>query len=109
VVVPDSRRYALIFAPEVIQDLDVIDRKQHSFIRRQTRLRLSTEPEKEARNRKPLDVPAPFGAQWELRFGPGNRYRVFYEVDPEEGTVTVLAIGTKIRDVLRIGREEFRR
>jgi mRNA-degrading endonuclease RelE of RelBE toxin-antitoxin system len=108
-VVPASRQYALIFAPEVVQDLDGIDRKHHSFIRRQIRLRLSTEPEKEGRNRKPLEVPAPFGAQWELRFGPDNRYRVFYEVDPERRAVTILAIGTKIRDVLRIGREEFTR
>lgn len=76
------------------------------MIRKQIRLKLTSEPEKETRNRKPLDVPAPYGAQWELRFGPRNRFRVFYEVSYETATVTVLAVGVKERNVLRIGKEE---
>jgi mRNA-degrading endonuclease RelE of RelBE toxin-antitoxin system len=107
-VVGQDRGFALAFAPEVVAHLDTIERKLHSGIRKQIRLRLSSEPEKETRNRKPLDVPAVFGAQWELRFGPGNRFRVFYEVDAEARTVTILAIGVKDRNVLRIGAEEHR-
>ena len=98
----------MIFAPEVVAHLETIERKFHSLIRKQIRFRLASEPEKETRNRKPLDVPAPFGAQWELRFGPANRIRVFYEVDTNARTVTILAIGVKDRNVLRIGAEEHR-
>ncbi len=97
----------MAFAPEVVRDFDVIDRKFHSLIRKQIRFLLTTEPDKETRNRKPLEVPAPFGAQWELRVGPRNRFRVFYEVDTESATVTILALGVKERNVLRIGREEY--
>jgi len=48
-----------------------------------------------------------FGATWELRFGPGNRFRVFYEVDSNARTINVLAIGIKERNKQRIGGEEF--
>lgn len=105
---PRVRAFALVFAPEVVAHLGTIERKFHGLIRKQIRLRLASQPERETRNRKPLDVPAQFGAQWELRFGPGNRFRVFYEVDAEAKIVTVLAIGVKERHVLRIGSEEYR-
>ena len=104
---PLSKRYALVFAPEVVHDLAFIERKYHSLLRRQIRLHLTTGPEGETRKRKALEVPAPFGAQWELRLGPHNRFRVFYEVDLEAAIVTVLAIGVKDRSALRIGREEY--
>ena len=103
-----DRGFTLIFAPEVVAHLETIERKFHSLIRKQIRFRLASEPEKETRNRKPLDVPARFGAQWELRFGPGNRFRVFYEVDTNARTVKILAIGVKDKNVLRIGAEEHR-
>ena len=105
----ESRRYTLVFAPEVVEDLRSIERKYHSLIRKRLQAQLAREPERETRNRKPLEVPAPFGAQWELRFGPANRFRVYYEVDPGAATVTVLAIGVKDRNVLRVGREEYGR
>jgi mRNA-degrading endonuclease RelE of RelBE toxin-antitoxin system len=104
--VPRPQQFILVFAPEVVEHLDVIDRRFHGLIRKQIRLKLTSEPEKETRNRKPLDVPAPYGAQWELRFGPRNRFRVFYEVGYKTATVTVLAVGVKERNVLRIGKEE---
>jgi len=105
--VPPPQRHALAFAPEVVHDLDLIECKYLSLLRRQIRLHLTTDPEGETRKRKMLEVPAPFGAQWELRLGPHNRFRVFYEVDLEAAIVTVLAIGVKDRSVLRIGREEY--
>jgi hypothetical protein len=61
----------------------------------------------ETRNRKPLDQPAPFEASWELRCGPDNRFRVFYDVDAESQTVLVLAIGVNERNRLLIGGEEY--
>jgi mRNA-degrading endonuclease RelE of RelBE toxin-antitoxin system len=42
-----------------------------------------------------------------LRFGPANRFRVFYEVDTAERVVWVLAIGVRERDRLLISGEEF--
>lgn len=59
------------------------------------------------RNRKPLRGPNVLGAEWELRCGPGNRYRVFYEIDQAARRVSVLAIGLKLRERLRIGNEEI--
>ena len=66
------------------------------------------EPERDTRNRKPLKRPVVFGATWELRFGPGNRFRVFYEVSHERREVQILAIGTKQRDRLIVGKQEIK-
>ena len=63
-------------------------------------------PDKQTRNRKHLEAPAPFDATWELRFGSDNRFRVFYEID--EKAVNILAIGTKDRNRLLIAGEEFK-
>ena len=68
---------------------------------------LSYTPEQVTRNRKPLERPTSFGATWKLRYGPHNRFRVFYEVDASEQTVTILAIGVKEGHRLVIGGEEF--
>lgn len=99
-------QFALIFAPETIDHLDAIERKYYSLIERTLDEQLSYTPEQETRNRKPLETPAPFGATWELRFGPRNRFRAFYEVDSVEQTVYVLALGVKERNRLLIGGEE---
>jgi mRNA-degrading endonuclease RelE of RelBE toxin-antitoxin system len=66
------------------------------------------EPDAETRNRKPLRQPAVFEAQWELRFGPDNRFRVFYEIDREGRRVYILAIGIKERERLFIAGEEVK-
>jgi mRNA-degrading endonuclease RelE of RelBE toxin-antitoxin system len=100
--------YPFVFAPEVAKHLHAIDRKHHAFIKKEIRLQLRFEPNKPTRNRKPLDIPAPYGAQWELRLGPRNRFRVFYEVVQDPRAVKIVAIGVKDREVLRIGSEEFR-
>jgi len=64
-------------------------------------------PGRVTRNRKPLEEPAPFGATWELRLGPRNRFRVFYEFDPVERSVWVLAIGVKVGNRLIVAGEEL--
>jgi hypothetical protein len=69
--------------------------------------RLQHEPEVETRNRKPLRRLPSFGATWELRFGPDNRFRVFYKVRRESSEVHVLAIGVKEGSRLYIGGTEF--
>jgi len=100
-------RFELQFAPEAVEHLDMIERKYHRLVRTTIDEQLPYTPERETRNRKPLERPAPFGATWELRFGPKNCFRVFYEVDNAGRSVLILAIGIKVRNRLLIGREEF--
>ena len=99
--------FTLIFAPEVIDHLRVIDRNLHTLIRGTIAQKLSYTPLELTRNRKSLEQPAPFGATWELRFGANNRFWVFYEVDATEQIVLVLAIGIKDREKLIVGGEEI--
>lgn len=63
---------------------------------------LAHQPLVETRNRKPMR-PNPI-APWELRIG---ELRVYYEVKEEpDPVVTVLAVGVKNGNVVRIGSEE---
>ena len=100
-------KFTFAFAPEAIKHLDLIERKYHGLIRQAIKERLAYIPTKETRNRKPLEQPAPCEASWELRCGPKNCFRVFYEVDSEAQTVWVLAIGVKERNRLFIAGEEY--
>ena len=101
-----KRPFELIYAPQVREHLKAIERKYRGLIRQEIEVQLQFEPDVEARNRKPLKRAIEFEAEWEIRFGPNNRFRVFYEVDHRDGVVYVLAIGIKIRDRLYIGGEE---
>jgi hypothetical protein len=80
---------------------------RHRLIKKVIDEQLSYKPDLETRNRKSLEQPAPFAAAWELRCGPGNRFRIFYEVDTQERRVGILAIGVKEGNRLFIGGEEF--
>lgn len=100
-------KFTLSFAPQAIEHFDLIDSKYHGLLRRTINEQLTHSPTEETRNRKPLDQPAPFGASWELRCGPDNRFRVFYEVDSAAREVRVLAVGVKVRSQLVIGGEEY--
>ena len=100
-------KFTLVFAPEALAHLDWIESKYHGLLRRTVNERLTHAPSEETRNRKPLEQPAPFEAAWELRCGPGNRFRVFYDCDFESKVVEVLAIGVKDGSRLLIGGEEF--
>jgi len=100
-------RFDLIYAPQVKTHLQAIERKYHSLIRRTIETQLQSEPNVETRNRKPLERPVELGADWEIRFGPDNRFRVFYSVEQENRQVFILAIGVKRGNRLIIGREEI--
>lgn len=100
-------KYTLIFAPEAIEHLDRIESKYLGLLERSIREQLTYTPGEETRNRKPLEPPAPFSAAWEIRCGPDNRFRVFYEIDLLAREVRVLAIGIKDRNRLFIGGEEY--
>ena len=101
-----KKRFNLIYAPQVKTHLQTIERKYHSLIRRTIETQSQFEPNVETRNRKPLKRPAELGADWELRFGPDNRLRVFYAVERENLQVSILAIGIKQGNLLFIGGEE---
>jgi hypothetical protein len=69
---------------------------------------LQFEPDVETRNRKPLKQPVTFEAEWELRFGPDNKFRVFYDINIGYNEVHILAIGVKEGNRLLIGGEEVK-
>src|SRR5574341_2682319 len=104
---PRRPKFTLTFAPETLDHMEAIERKYHRLIRTTLGEQLCSTPERTTRNRKPPRQPAPFGATWELRFGPQNRFRVFYEVNAAEERVSVLAVGVKEGNNLLIGGEEF--
>jgi mRNA-degrading endonuclease RelE of RelBE toxin-antitoxin system len=105
-VMAKKQPFELIYDPEVEQHLRSIEQKYLSLIREAIREQLRFQPETETRNRKPLEQPAPFGATWELRFGPANQFRVLYVVDGERQEVLILAVGVKDRNRLVVGGEE---
>jgi mRNA-degrading endonuclease RelE of RelBE toxin-antitoxin system len=99
--------FALVYADDVKKHLRAIEAKHHSAIQSAIETQLLHEPDVETRNRKPLKRPIAFGADWELRLGPDNRFRVFYQVNAESREVRVLAVGVKDRNRLYFGGEEF--
>jgi mRNA-degrading endonuclease RelE of RelBE toxin-antitoxin system len=106
VTMSQQKRFELIYAPIIKQQLKAIETKFYSLIRDSLETQLRFEPDVETKNRKPLKRPIVFGAKWEIRFGPNNRFRVFYRVDPERQEVIILAVGEKINNRLIIGDEE---
>ena len=86
----------------------MIERRYHTLIRTTVENELQFEPDVETRNRKPLKRPITFEAEWELRFGPDNRFRLFYDINIESHEVHILGIGVKEGNLLFIGGEEVR-
>ena len=123
---PSKLPFELIYAPEAIAHVQAIDRKHHPIIRQAIESQLRFEPQTTTRNRKELEPPAPFESSWEIRCGPDNRYRVFYDVQPAKpdqaelpsgenpnasskvlGTVVILAVGEKRGNRLFFAGKEF--
>lgn len=100
--------FTVVYAAEVKQHLRAIETKYHSLIQLGVETQLCFEPDVETRNRKPLKRPIALGADWELRLGPDNRFRVFYQVIVASREVRILAIGVKDRNRLLFGGEEFK-
>lgn len=105
-VMARKQPFDLIYDPEIRSHLDAIEPKYHSVIRAAIEEQLRFEPDTRTRNRKPLERPVDFGARWELRLGPENRFRVFYRVDLEEREVRVLAIAVKEKNRTLIAGEQ---
>ena len=100
--------FSIIYGPSVREHILSVDKAEHSFIRDMIEHQLAREPHVESRNRKPLKQPVEDGADWELRFGDQNRYRVFYRCDLLRREVRVLALGIKDRNRLLIGGKEVK-
>jgi hypothetical protein len=101
---PKRRPYLLLYAASFQRHLKLVEPKYHGLIRETLEKQLQYEPLVQTRNRKPLQKPMAFQAEWELRFGPGNRFRVFYQVQAE--AVIILALGEKVGNHLFIEGEE---
>jgi len=104
----EERKYRLIYAPMTKLHLKTIQRKYYSLIRTSIERELQVEPDVETRNRKPLKRPVTFEAEWELRFGPDNKFRVFYDINVDSHEVHILAIGVKEGNRLFIGGNEVK-
>jgi mRNA-degrading endonuclease RelE of RelBE toxin-antitoxin system len=101
-------QFTLLYAPLVKSHLRTIDREYYSLIRDAIKGNLQYDPDMETKNRKPLKRQVAFEAEWELRFGPGNRFRVFYDIDMETHEVHILAMGEKEGNRLLVGGKEIK-
>src|SRR5947199_10851051 len=93
VIMARRQAYTLAFASAVTKHLRAIDAKYHALIREKVGEQLRFEPDVETTNRKPLRQPALFGATWEIRFGPDNRFRLLYDIDNETRVVQIMDNG----------------
>jgi hypothetical protein len=98
--------FEILYVPIVRQHLSAIECEYYSLIREAIEEHLNYEPERDTRNRRPLKRPAQNGAQWELRCGPNNRFRIFCSADRKRKQVIILAIAEKQGNHLMLGGEE---
>ena len=88
---------------EAIDDLQWFDKRERSFIVGELETMVSPKPTTETRNRKrlrPNDL-----AEWEVRIGD---FRVFYDVDQEQQSVKIGAVGYKKGGQLFIRGEGYK-
>src|SRR5229473_4273942 len=102
-----KRPFTVIYNPEFKDHLQLVELKYRALVRSTMEEQLLFTADVATRNRKPLKRPVPFAADWELRFGPQNRFRAFYSVNHEQHEVIVVALGIKDRDRFTIGGEEI--
>lgn len=82
--------FDIAFRPEALEDLARLRKYDQQRLYGAIATQLRHQPTTPTRNRKRLR-PNPL-AEWELRVG---EYRVFYDVDEQQGTVEVIAVGYK--------------
>lgn len=102
-----ARAFDVVFDTGALDHMDAIERKYHTLIQPIIDRQLTHDPGVATRNRKPLARATSIGATWEIRCGPGNRFRIFYDIHDEERLVVVLAIARKIGERLFVGKERF--
>lgn len=93
--------YQIELTPEADRHLAGLTARQRATLLDGIERQLVHAPTEETRNRKPMR-PNPL-APWELRIGS---LRVYYDVSEQPARlVTIRAIGTKVRNRVRIGDE----
>ena len=96
--------YDIQYSPDAEDHLRRFTARQQRIVIDTVDRQLLNQPHVETRNRKPMR-PNPI-APWELRIG---NLRVYYEIhDAPEPKVTILAIGIKEKDRVRIGGETIK-
>jgi mRNA-degrading endonuclease RelE of RelBE toxin-antitoxin system len=96
--------YRVEYSPDAEDHLRALTARQQATVLDAVDAKLTRRPAVETRNRKPMRPN--LIAVWELRVGD---LRVYYCVeDGEDPVVHVRAIGIKVRDRVRIGKDTIR-
>lgn len=95
--------FRLEYTPEFLEQLRVVEAKYRTLIRQTIEDQLRFDADVQTKNRKPLKRPVPFAADWEIRFGPNNQFRVFYALFRDQHEVVISALGIKDHNQLTIG------
>src|SRR2546425_8017164 len=94
--------FTIDLSDDALEEVRQFRKRDSTTIFDEIELQLTYQPDVETRNRKPLRA-HPLG-EWELRV---DKFRVFYDIDTENKTVLVKAVGVKIGNKLFIRGEEF--
>ncbi|MCP4108983.1 MAG: type II toxin-antitoxin system RelE/ParE family toxin [Desulfobacteraceae bacterium] len=95
-------KFVLKFTPDALDHLEKFRKHEQKIITEGMKKQLTYEPLTRTKNRKPLRH-NPL-SRWELRV---EKYRVFYDVSEESGTVEIKAVGYKEHNILFINEKEF--
>ncbi len=98
-------QYQVVYTDNARDQIRLVEKKYRSLIRDEIEKHLVYEPQVKTNNRKFMGHSWAFGT-WELRCGPGNRFRIFYDVDENTSVVFITAIGIKRGNHLYIGNQE---
>jgi mRNA-degrading endonuclease RelE of RelBE toxin-antitoxin system len=93
--------FEIEFAGPAREHLKALRKRDQQIVLDAVEAQLRHRPDQPTQNRKRLEDNRL--APWELRIGA---FRVFYDVKQDEKLVSVLAVGQKEHNVLRIGGEE---
>ena len=94
--------FAIDFSDDALKEVRDLRKRDSTMILDEIEEQLTYQPNVETRNRKPLRA-HPLG-EWELRV---DKFRVFYDIDTENETVLVKAVGIKIGNQLFIRGKEY--
>ena len=93
--------FEIEFTERARDDLKGFRKRDQQLLVDAIEVQLTSDPARATRNRKPLeDNPL---APWELRVADS---RVSYDIDTEEGTVVIVAVGHKLHNALFPGGQE---
>jgi mRNA-degrading endonuclease RelE of RelBE toxin-antitoxin system len=94
--------FTIDLSDDALEELRQFRKRSSTIILDEIERQLTYQPNVETRNRKPLRS-HPLG-EWELRV---DKFRVFYDIDTENETVLIKAVGVKIGNKLFIRGKEF--